>query len=164
MAKDGIPGQRISELFVYYDAIPYLYCVSRIVNFTGTYAPNGYSYLTVYGWTTNPLIEYYIVESHHPDHDPAAPPEGEEKGNLTSDGSLYLIRTKMRVNKPSIQGTSTFRQIFSVRQEKRSEGIVTVGNHFEAWKAAGLKTGTHNYMILAVEGNNSSGTADMTVH
>jgi endo-1,4-beta-xylanase len=138
--------------------------VCRIVNFTGTYEPNGYSYLAVYGWTTNPLIEFYVIENFHPDHEPAAPPEGEEKGNLTSDGSLYLIRTKMRVNKPSIQGTATFRQIFSVRQNKRSEGVVTVGNHFDAWKMVGLKTGTHNYMILAVEGMNSSGTAAMTVH
>jgi endo-1,4-beta-xylanase len=70
----------------------------------------------------------------------------------------------MRVNKPSIEGTRTFRQIFSVRQEKRSEGVVTVSKHFEAWKAADLKTGTHNYMILAVEGMNSSGMADMTVY
>ncbi|KAF2704630.1 glycoside hydrolase family 11 protein [Pleomassaria siparia CBS 279.74] len=137
---------------------------SKVVNYTGTYSPNGYSYLAVYGWTTNPLIEYYIIESFHPDHDPAAPPEGEDMGNVTSDGSLYLIRTKMRVNKPSIQGTATFRQIFSVRQEKRSTGMVTVSTHLDAWKAAGLKTGTHNYMILATEGMNSSGTADMTVY
>ncbi|KAF2120063.1 glycoside hydrolase [Lophiotrema nucula] len=137
---------------------------SKVVNWTGTFAPEGYAYLTVYGWTTNPLIEYYIVENYHPDHEPAAPPEGEEVGNLTSDGSLYLVRTKMRVNKPSIQGTTTFRQIFSVRQEKRSEGAVTVGNHFAAWKAAGLKTGSHNYMIMATEGNNSSGKADIVVH
>jgi len=70
----------------------------------------------------------------------------------------------MRVGKPSIEGTATFRQIFSVRQQKRTTGVVTVGNHFEAWNVAGLKTGTHNYMILAVEGMNSSGMADMTVY
>jgi endo-1,4-beta-xylanase len=70
----------------------------------------------------------------------------------------------MRINKPSIEGTSTFRQIFSVRQDKRSEGIVTVSKHFEAWKGAGLKTGTHNYMVMATEGNNSSGKASIEVH
>ncbi|KAJ4351607.1 uncharacterized protein N0V89_006950 [Didymosphaeria variabile] len=137
---------------------------SKTVNWTGSFEPNGYAYLTVYGWTTNPLIEYYIVENYHPDHEPAAPPEGEMVTNLTSDGSVYSVRTKMRVNKPSIQGTATFRQIFSVRQDVRSEGMVTVGNHFAAWKGAGLKTGTHNYMVMATEGNNSSGKANIEVH
>ncbi|KAK3202553.1 hypothetical protein GRF29_154g14013 [Pseudopithomyces chartarum] len=137
---------------------------SRSVNWTGSFEPNGYAYLTVYGWTTNPLVEYYIVENYHPDHEPAAPPEGEVVTNLTSDGSVYSVRTKMRINKPSIEGTSTFRQIFSVRQDKRSEGIVTVSKHFEAWKEAGLKTGTHNYMVMATEGNNSSGKASIEVH
>ncbi|KAF2203400.1 xylanase G1 [Delitschia confertaspora ATCC 74209] len=133
------------------------------VSWTGEFKPEGYSYLSVYGWTRNPLIEYYIIESYHPDHEPAAPPEGEEKGNFTSDDSTYLIRTKMRVNKPSIVGTATFRQIFSVRQDKRENGTVNVQNHFDAWKAAGLKLGSMDYMILATEGMNSSGTASITV-
>lgn len=136
----------------------------RTVNWTGSFEPNGYAYLTVYGWTTKPLVEYYIVENYHPDHEPAAPPEGEIVTNLTSDGSFYSVRTKMRVNKPSIEGTSTFRQIFSVRQNKRNEGVVTVGNHFAAWKEAGLETGTHSYMVMATEGNNSSGRASIEVH
>ncbi|KAF2475356.1 endo-beta-1,4-xylanase [Lindgomyces ingoldianus] len=137
---------------------------SKVINYTADFNPNGYSYLTIYGWTTNPLIEFYIVENYHPDHEPAAPPEGEEKGNLTSDGSMYRIRTKMRVNKPSIQGTTTFRQIFSVREDLRESGEVTVANHFKAWKDAGLKTGSMNYMIVATEGNNSSGDATVTVY
>ncbi|KAF2451767.1 glycoside hydrolase family 11 protein [Karstenula rhodostoma CBS 690.94] len=137
---------------------------SKILNWTGSFEPNGYAYLTVYGWTTNPLVEYYIVENYHTDHEPAAPPEGEVVANLTSDGSLYSVRTKMRVNKPSIIGTATFRQIFSVRQNTRSEGVVTVGNHFATWKEAGLKIGTQNYMVMATEGNNSSGKARIEVH
>lgn len=36
----------------------------RNINFGGTYSPNGNSYLAVYGWTRNPLVEYYIVESY----------------------------------------------------------------------------------------------------
>jgi len=135
----------------------------RVISWEGEFKPQGYAYLAIYGWTTNPLIEYYIIESYHPDHEPAAPPEGEEKGNVTSDGSLYLIRTKMRVNKPSIQGTATFRQIFSVRQDQRENGTVNVANHFQAWKDVGLKTGAMNYQIVAVEGMNSSGMASINV-
>lgn len=36
---------------------------SQAISFSGTYSPNGNSYLSVYGWTTSPLIEYYIVEN-----------------------------------------------------------------------------------------------------
>ncbi|KAF2730778.1 glycoside hydrolase [Polyplosphaeria fusca] len=136
---------------------------NQVVNYTGTFEPEGYAYLTVYGWTTNPLIEYYIIENWHPEHEPAAPPEGTEMGNVTSDGSVYLIRTKMRVNKPSIVGTATFRQIFSVRQDKRASGIITVANHFAAWEQAGLETGKVVGVELAVEGNNSTGRANVTI-
>lgn len=85
------------------------------------------------------------------------------KGTLTSDGSEYEIWTKMRINKPSIQGTATFQQYFSVNTVKRVGGTITTKNHYDAWNKAGLKLGKYTYMIIATEGQNSTGKASITV-
>src|SRR5690606_13165906 len=36
---------------------------NNVVTYEADYRPNGNSYLCVYGWTTGPLVEYYIVDS-----------------------------------------------------------------------------------------------------
>lgn len=83
---------------------------------------------------------------------------------MTADGSVYDIYVSTRTNQPSIDGTATFQQFWSVRRNKRSSGTVNTATHFNAWSAAGLKLGTqHNYQIVATEGYFSSGSASITV-
>jgi endo-1,4-beta-xylanase len=86
-----------------------------------------------------------------------------KKGTLVSDGDTYDVYTNQRNNAPSIEGTSTFQQFWSVRRTKRSTGTVTLANHFNAWAGFGMKLGSHDYQILAVEGYFSSGSADLTI-
>ncbi|KAF3067215.1 Endo-1,4-beta-xylanase A [Daldinia childiae] len=134
---------------------------TRVITYNGTWnGANVNSYLSVYGWTRNPLIEYYVVESFGTYN----PSSGAQKlGSVESDGSVYDVYRTQRVNQPSIDGTSTFYQFWSVRQQKRVGGSVTIKNHFDAWEKAGLKLGTHNYQILATEGYQSSGSASINV-
>ncbi|KAF2032603.1 hypothetical protein EK21DRAFT_98733 [Setomelanomma holmii] len=121
---------------------------ARTITYSGSYNPNVNSYLAIYGWTRNPLVEYYVVENFGT-YDPSS--QFQNKGTVTVDGSSYKIAQSTRTNQPSIDGTSTFQQYWSIRQNKRSSG-------------SGMNLGTHNYQIVATEGYFSSGSDSITVN
>jgi len=137
----------------------------RIGYRAATFEPGTNSYLAFYGWSTGPLVEYYVVDSWGSAFTP--PGEGARVlGTVDSDGGTYTIYRTRRVDQPSIRGTATFDQYWSVRSEKRQTGTnqaITFANHVAAWRRHGMRLGTLDYQVLATEGYGSTGRASVSV-
>lgn len=127
------------------------------VNYGVNYQPDGNSYLCVYGWSRSPLVEYYIVDSWGT----WRPPGASSKGTITVDGGTYDVYETTRVNQPSIDCNTTFKQYWSVRTSKRTSGTISVTQHFQAWENLGMSLGKLYETALTVEGYQSSGWADV---
>ncbi len=131
-------------------------------SYSGNFLPDGDAYLSLYGWTTNPLVEYRIVEDWWGDKKPRL---GYRVGVVFSDGYFYDIYKRRIFNQPSPMGTATYDQYWSVRRSQSTwgavTGTITVENHIRAWARYRMYLGKMGYQILATEGHNSSGHSYM---
>lgn len=118
---------------------------------------SGNSYLSIYGWTVDPLIEYYIIEDWR-NWIPSMDSGATLKGSFTVNGSTYDIYENTRVNQPSIVGNTTFQQYFSIRRDERNSGTINISDHFEMWESIGMKLGKLHEVSFVVEGYQSNGS------
>ncbi len=121
------------------------------------FGSSGRVYLCIYGWTVDPLVEYYIIESWE-----GRRPGGAHRGSVTIDGHEYDIYESTRRNQPSVKGRQTFQQYWSVRRSKRRSGIVSVSEHLKAFEEKGTPLGKMFEVAFTVEGWASSGRANVT--
>jgi hypothetical protein len=128
------------------------------------YQPFGNSYLAVYGWTTNPLVEYYIIDNWGSWRPPG---NTISKGIIFVDDGIYEIYETTRTNQPSIIGEKTFKQYWSVRTAKRNRNginnIVSVNEHFKEWEIKGMDMSGNLYEVsMVIEGYKSNGVAELS--
>jgi len=124
-------------------------------------ASGGTSLISLYGWSTSPLVEYYVMENYAG----SPPTAGTYMGQVTSDGGTYNIYEHQQVNQPSIQGNATFEQYLAIRTSPTSSGTITTQNFINAWASHGMNLGTLNYQILATESfGGGSGSSSVTVN
>lgn len=90
-----------------------------------------YGSVGAYGWTVDPLTEFYIIDDWFSNNPEAY--LGKKFGELTVDGATYDIYAYLRINAPSLQGEKTFLQITSLRASQRKKGHINISAHFNKW-------------------------------
>ena len=84
-----------------------------------------------------------MIENFGDRHNPTDNSNHTCYGTFDSDGGTYEVWRKWRVNAPSIIGTATFPQYWSVRTRRHTGGTINTTKHFEKWEKAGLPLGRH---------------------
>jgi hypothetical protein len=126
---------------------------------TKTGSGGGFSYIGIYGWSENPLHEYYIVD----DWFGQRPVPGTKMGTIMVDGGTYDVLTHTQVNQPTILGTNaTFVQFWSVRQTARNCGHISITTHFDEWAKMGMTLGNMEEARILVEVGGGPGSIDFT--
>jgi hypothetical protein len=124
----------------------------------------GYSYIGIYGWTTSPCVEWYIVDDRWGTM-PFNAYNATLKGTASMDGSDY----KIFQNKTSgtggsrCSGVSQWDQYWSIRQSARQCGTITISDHFKAWEAAGLQLGGLLEAKILVETGGGTGDIEFPI-
>lgn len=121
----------------------------------------GNSYLAIYGWTVNPLTEFYIIEDWR-NWIPSMAGDATHKGSINVNGDIYDIIENIRVDQPSIVGNTTFPQYFSIRRNVRNSGTINISEHFDKWESLGMDMGDMYEVSFVVEGYQNSGSFEFT--
>ncbi|MBN2735839.1 MAG: glycoside hydrolase family 11 protein [Spirochaetales bacterium] len=132
----------------------------EIINYNVDFQPKGNAWMGAYGWTKNPIIEYYIIDNWGPYKPPTSSGTITFVGTVKSDGDIYdIYKTRRFIQSISLPGY--YDQFWSIRQTRRNSGAITVSNHFKAWENLGMEMGELHDVSFFVETYMSSGYADV---
>ena len=157
--------------------IQYLYSPSlgshsmpvRSVTYGAGFNANGNAFLAIYGWTTKPLVEYYIVDTWVASN--PIPSNATSLGSITVDGAVYDLAVYTRVGLPNLSAASppvttptTIQTLYSVRRNKRTTGTIDISKHITGWAAAGYSLGSiFDFQILSCHAYFSAGNCSYLI-
>ena len=142
-----------------------LYCDFKFTRSERSTA-GAYSYIGIYGWSRNPMIEWYIVDDWFGNGiiGPANMGGGAtKKGEFMVDGETYFIYQATRpAGSGNIENSNNpFPQFFSIRQTRRQSGTISITKHFNKWKELGMNLGSNMYECkFLVEAGGGTGWFD----
>ena len=125
-----------------------------------------WSYIGIYGWSRNPMIEWYIVDDWYGDGIIGPSTMGGDavkKGEFTLDGAVYFAYQATRpAGSGNIEGSKNpFLQFFSIRQERRQCGTISITEHFREWEELGMVLGDNMYEAkFLIEAGSGTGWID----
>jgi endo-1,4-beta-xylanase len=137
--------------------------IAAQIAFEKTGSVDGLSFIGVYGWSENPCIEFYIVEDSFSGM-PVDPGSTTETDTAEIDGGTYHLYTRPMsgTGGSRCSGALDWTQFYSIRQTARQCGQVSVTEHFDAWKKAGMRLGDLMEVTILVEVQGGSGSIDFT--
>lgn len=126
----------------------------------------GLTYVGIYGWTVEPLVEFYILDDWGETKPAGTASDGSPRtheGTITADGATYEVWSKFRDDKPAITGDSEdFYQYFSIRETARQCGRISISEHFRQWEELGIELGKMHEAKWLVESQHNSGSIEFT--
>jgi endo-1,4-beta-xylanase len=122
----------------------------------------GYSYIGVYGRTSYPCVEFYIVDDSY-DAMPIKPYVSSNVGSAKIDGETYTFWVSAMTGTGGSGCATGWSQYHSVRQTARTCGQISVTEHFNAWRAAGMSLGSLVELEVLVEAGGGTGSIDFPV-
>jgi hypothetical protein len=104
-----------------------------------TGSAGGYSYVGMYGWTTNPCVEWYVVDDSY-NTMPINPGNTTNRGERTIDGGTYIMYTRPTSGTGGTRcsGVTNWIQHYSVRRTARACGVISLTEHFNAWQSLNM--------------------------
>jgi endo-1,4-beta-xylanase len=125
-----------------------------------------WSYVGIYGWSTNPCIEWYIIDDSFGNM-PVNPGNCTNMSNspLSVDGGQYTMCTRSTSGTGGDRcgGAANWNQYYSIRHNNRKCGTISVTEHFKAWAAGGGNLGTLLEVKVLLEVGGGQGTANFSV-